>query len=183
MVQSLLYWCDLYKKLRYHALCLDVECTGSNGPLSVIGLYRPKEGEIDCISLVKGKNLNSEELKKAFEGCKLLITYNGLSFYIKKIDYEFPGVLPKVPVLDLYLFAKKLNLDTNLKVLETTLGIDRLYEFTKKRDIAVKLWQKYIKNHREETLNQLIEYNKQDAINLYPLAEKLVEMALERIEG
>jgi uncharacterized protein YprB with RNaseH-like and TPR domain len=179
---SNLLLCKLYKELKKHALCLDVEYAYFNGPISVIGLYKPAEGEIIYDSFVRGKNLNFENLKMAFSGCKLLITYNGFILDIPRIQNEFPGVLPKdVKVMDLYLMAKDLGLDTNLKVLETTLGIDRLHEFTKKRHIATKLWRKYEKNKNEKALNDLLEYNKQDTINLYPIAEKLVEMVLKKI--
>ena len=52
----------------------------------------------------------------------MLNTYNGKAIEVPMIEKEFPGVLPKVPMIDIYIWAKALNLDTNLKVLETTLS-------------------------------------------------------------
>jgi uncharacterized protein YprB with RNaseH-like and TPR domain len=181
MTASLLYWCEVYKKLKYEALCLDVETEGFNKPISVVGLYQPKDGLVEHTFFVRGKDLTLENLKQAFKSCKLLITYNGLSLDIPKIKQEFPGAIPEnIPVLDLYLFARKLGLDTNLKVLETTLNIDRLFEHTKRRFIAAKLWRKYSLGKNQQALLTLIEYNKQDTINLYPIAEQLVAMALKK---
>jgi len=174
------YWCELYKKLKHEALCLDIETTGFNGSITLVGLYNPRDGLMEHTYFIRNKDLNTENLKKAFQNCKLLITYNGASFDVPRIKREFPGSIPEeVLNFDLYLLAKKLKLNTNLKVLETTLGIDRLHEESKKRHIAVNLWKKYAHGKNEKALLALIEYNKQDTINLYPLAEKLIERAYQ----
>ena len=176
---ALKYWINLYKKNKFDSLCLDIEVTGGKDrEISVIGLYRPKDGIIENIALVKGDNLTLENLKYEFQGIKMLITFNGKSMDIPMIKKEFPGVIPEnMPIFDVYYVAKELNLDTNLKLLEKTLEVPRLHEFSEKRRIAVKLWNKWEKYHDKRALEMLIEYNKQDTINLYPLAEKLVEIA------
>jgi len=182
MVESLVYWCDLYKKLKSSALCLDIETTGKDGPISVVGLYKPKDGAIEYDSYIKDKNLTSENLRNAFKDCKMLITYYGLKHDVPRIKEEFPGVIPEgIPVIDLCLFAFRLGIKTNLKVLENTFNIDRIDDYSKKRYIAVKLWWKYKASNNEGALNSLIEYNKQDTINLYPLAEELVKMVYDKV--
>ncbi len=175
---TLKYWIGLYKRLKTEALCLDIEVTGGRDEfVSVVGIFKPKDGIVEADAYVRGQNLTQENLKTAFAGCKLLITFNGKSMDIPKINKEFPGAFPpKIPNFDIYFVAKELGLDTNLKVLEKTLEIERLHEFSERRHIAVKLWKKWEKYHDERALEMLIEYNKQDAVNLYPLAEKLVEI-------
>ena len=181
MTQPLLHWCKIYQELKQQSLCLDIETTGYNGPIAVIGLYKPKDGVMECESFVKGKNLDRETLRKAFDGCKMLITYNGLYFDVPKVKQEFPGIIREgTPVIDLYRFAKNLELDTNLKVLENTLGIERLEDYQKKRGIATKLWRKYSQYNDALALNMLLEYNRQDTINLYPIAEELVTRATKK---
>jgi len=171
------HWKNLYQKFKHQALCIDVEATYWNGPISVIGVYRPKEGEIDYTAYVRGDNLTAENLKQAFTGCELLITFNGLNYDVPEIEKQFPGVLPKnIPVIDLYLLAKELKLDTGLQVLENTFKIFRKAEVEGKRHISTKMWRKYEQKKDKRALNTLIEYNRQDAINLYPLAEKIMEM-------
>jgi uncharacterized protein len=182
MEYSLSYWCDLYKKYKENSLCLDIETIGFNRAICMVGLYKPQDGLIDCDVFIRGKNLNKEILKESFQGCKMIITYNGISFDIPRIKKEFPGVIPEdVQMLDLYLLAKQLNYNTNLKLLESCMGIDRLHEESKQRGIAIKLWRKYANGGNQEALKKLIEYNKQDTINLYPLAEKLIKMAQKKI--
>ena len=182
MVASLLYWCKLYDKLKHHSLCLDIETTGYNGEISIIGLYKPKDGPIECESLIKGENLNYENLKRMLVNCRMLITYNGISFDIPKVKKEFPGTIPDgIPVIDLYRFARKLGLNTNLKILENMLAVERIYAFSKKRRIAVKLWKRYVAYNDTQALSMLLEYNKQDTINLYPIAEQLVDMVYEKL--
>ena len=178
MIDGLSYWCSLYDKYKYEAICLDIETIGMNKEISVICFYQPKDGPIEVIQLVRGNDLNVENIKQAMLGCKLLITYNGIYFDLPRIKREFPNSIPEdIPVLDLFRFSKKLGAFTNLKVLEQTFRIERLRDDTQKRGIAVKLWKKFSEFGNSEALDKLLEYNKQDAINLFPLAERLVEMA------
>jgi uncharacterized protein len=177
MVLPLSHWKELYQKFKHEAICIDVEATYWDGPISVIGIYRPKEGEIEYHSFIRGVNLTPGNLKKMLTGCKLLITFNGTNYDVPEIEKQFPGVLPKnVPAIDLYLLARRLELDTNLKVLERTLGISRLESVENKRKISTKMWNRYEKKKDQKALNMLIEYNRQDTINLYPLAEKIMEL-------
>ena len=177
MVLPLHYWRELYERHKPTALCLDIEVSRYNGPISVLGLYQPKDGLIECQQFVKGKDLTRENLVQAFTGCTMLITFNGRKFDVPRIKREFPGVIPNIPIIDLYLFARRLGMKTNLKVLENTFGIDRLDPRTKRRGIAVRLWKRYITYGDEKALALLLEYNKQDTVNLYPLAEELMELA------
>lgn len=179
-MDSIDYWCKKYSELKNYALCLDLEGDGNKG-ISVVGLYIPKDGEIDSFAFIKNQNLDIENLRPFFSKAKMLITFNGFSFDIPQLKKDFPGLIPEdIPVFDIYILAKNLGLDTNLKVLETTLGIDRMDDFSKRRKIATRLWLKYQKYGDEVALARLIEYNKQDTINLYPLAEKLIEIAKNR---
>jgi uncharacterized protein YprB with RNaseH-like and TPR domain len=177
MVLPLSHWKKLYERYKYQALCLDVEATYWDGPISIIGVYKPKEGEIDYYYFVRGINLDEKNLKQMFADYKLLITFNGTNYDIPEIQKQFPGVIPKnLPVIDLYLLAKNLNLDAGLKTLERTFKIFRTEETDNKRRVATKLWKRYEKKKDEKALKMLIEYNRQDTINLYPLAEKIMEM-------
>ena len=177
MILPLSHWCDLYHQFKHAALCLDIETTGWNKPISVIGLYRPKEGIPEVLQLIRGQSLTRENLTWALNGCKLLITYNGIKFDLKRIRQDFPGILPyNIPVLDLYRFSKRCGIKTDLKSLENTFRIDRMEEFSKRKGIAVDLWRRY-QNGDQEALRKLLEYNRQDTINLYPLAEELTRRA------
>ncbi len=173
MTYNLNYWKRVYNKHKHKALCLDIE-VDREGNITVVGLYKPKDGPVEAKSFAKGINLNHQTLKEEFKDCELLITFNGLKWDIPKIKEKFPGVMPNVKVIDLYLIARQLNYNTNLKVLENTMRIERPEDLQNKRRIAMKMWYRYIKYNDEQAFNTLIEYNQQDAINLYPLAEELM---------
>ena len=126
---------------------------------------------------MRGINLDKESLKDSFADCKLLITFNGTKYDVPEIMKQFPGVIDgKTAVLDLYLLAKNLDYGAGLKTLEKTFNISRSESVDNKRKISTKLWRKYEKKKNQRALNTLIEYNRQDTINLYPLAEKLMGM-------
>ena len=118
MPDSLRYWYELYQRLKYESLCLDIEVTRWNGSVSVVGLYRPKEEIVESTSLIRGVNLSVESLKQALKNCKALITFNGVRFDIPYLKSQFPGAIPNVPIIDLYLIALKLDLGLGLKSLE-----------------------------------------------------------------
>ncbi len=166
---------DLYHKHKENTLCLDIETCFLNGPISVIGIYKPKSGHIDYSSFIKGKNLTPTLLKDAFQDCHILITYNGIKHDIPKIRLEFPNALPAhIKILDLYLLAKALGLGTNLTTLENTLRIDRSDSILRKRR-AIQMWKAYERYNDLSALKKLIEYNREDTINLYPILEELIK--------
>ena len=174
-MDKLHYMKKQYKRFLNQSLCLDIECAYWNGPISVIGIYKPGEGEMICHQFVKYQNLTKENLVSAFKNCKMLITYNGLKFDVPKIRKDLPGVLPeKVFVLDLYLLARELNLGASLKTVENTLNIERPAHLDNRRKIATKLWKSYTRFNNPQDLQMLLDYNRQDTVNLYPLAEALI---------
>ena len=177
MDHNLQNWLKLYEELKPHALCIDIEVTHYNGPISVLGTYEPKDGEIHYNSFIKGHNLTKENLMNIFSKCKLLIVYNGLRFDIPKINEEFLGVIPKeMQILDIFCLARKIGLGTNLKILENTLGIERMTGDHKGK--AIRLWQQYSRYQDKKALQMLLEYNKQDVINLYPIIEAIKKKTL-----
>lgn len=177
------YWRQCYYRHKQNALCLDIEVTRFNGPIALVGIFPPIDGYPNdhYQSFIKDKNLTKLNLIKAFEGKTMLITFNGISWDVKKIRQEFGNVIPKnILLFDLYLFAKSLGLGASLRTLEFTFGIERLHDPTKRKGIAIALWKKYQKTHHEASLRELIEYNKQDTINVYILAESLMEYTNQR---
>jgi len=178
-MQSLRHWAELYLKHKYQSLCIDIETEGINKPITVIGTYQPREGLVNYKPFIKGKNLG--DFPKSLNNIKLLITYNGLKHDMPKIRKVFQ--IPKLPVIDLYLFAKKLELGTNLQDLEKFFDIRRSNFQSRQRRQAVIHWKDYMRTKNQIYLDKLLTYNKDDTINLFPLAEKLIPYALDRIEG
>lgn len=178
MLAAVIPWYVRYQQLKHQALCLDIETMGFNGPISVIGIYRPASGFPDAVQWVHGEHHPEALLKDHFQRCKLLITFNGLSFDVPRLRAQFPSLIPEgLPIVDLYRIARHLGLPASLKTLEQMFGIERLDERTQRRGIAVRLWQNHQIFGDQGSLHRLLEYNRQDVINLYPLAECLMRIA------
>ena len=146
MPTNLSYWINLYKTFKKDSICLDIEVTDFGGPISLIGIYTPKPGLIECQTFIRGKNLEKDNIQAIFSNAKLIITFNGWSFDIPKIKEEFPGLIPDtLKILDLHLFAKALDMPHSLRTLENTFGIEILTKDSERKGIAIKLWNQHLR--------------------------------------
>jgi uncharacterized protein YprB with RNaseH-like and TPR domain len=162
------HW-QLYKIFGDYVRYLDIETTGlfpGCDEVTMVGIFDGKNYE----ALVAGKNLILTSLKKAMEGCKLLITYYGRIFDVPFLQEAYPTLDLRIPHFDLCFTGRRLGLKGGLKAVEVSLGIARP-EGIKHIDGfgAVQLWYEYVDGNKE-SLNRLIEYNKADTINLARIA-------------
>ena len=102
---------------------------------------------------------------------KTIVTFNGDLFDLPTLDKYFNLDLKRAcSSVDLFKVKKNLGLPGGLKELEKMYGIKR-----KTAGIdgykAVLLWEKYMKKGQLGALKLLLEYNKEDVINLIPLEE------------
>ena len=85
MTLPLSHWAGLYTAYKSDSLCLDIETEGVHGPITIVGLYRPRDGLIECTQLVRGIDLTQESLRNALKNCRLLITFNGIKHDIARM--------------------------------------------------------------------------------------------------
>ena len=147
---------------------LDIETT-FQGSISVIGIYRPDLGTIQLV----GPGVNDLALYTALEGASTLVTFNGSSFdlpvirkrlYIDlKRDYEH---------CDLMHVCRRHGLRGGLKRIETGLGIGRASAGISGWD-APRLWHRYETSGDDGALATLLEYNREDVVNLAVLEERI----------
>lgn len=160
----------LFDVFKDNTVCLDIETNGfqpgHGGYVTVVGLYDGYEWK----SFIRGENLTTENLNRALEGYKCLITFYGASFDVPFLQRSFPGIRFNIPHFDLCYAARKLEIDGGLKKLETLFGIEREEAV---RGIsgfdAVKLWEQ-VKKGSTEARELLLIYNKEDTSNLLRLA-------------
>jgi len=158
----------LYNFFKEDVVYLDIETTGYYGDITVVGLYNGLNTKI----MVKGINLNPEALKQYLKQFKLLVTFNGLSFDVPVLEKYFPGVIPKIPHLDLRYAAKKVGLEGGLKNIEKILGIQRPEELNEMHGSdAIYLWNMFKSTGNRDYLQKLIMYNEEDIINLKKISE------------
>jgi len=155
---------------------LDIETTGLNPSgcdITVIGIHICNNGNSSFIQLV-GKDITKQSVLESLQGVNLLYTYNGNRFDLPFIHSRLGINLAKVFThIDLMYHCWRKNLYGGLKSVERQLGIERRlvgidgYE-------AVKLWWRYVDSFDLDALNTLLEYNKEDVVNLKSLKERLI---------
>lgn len=154
---------------------IDIETTGlstSYADLTVIGIGIEHGGEMRVMQLVE-RDLSEQKLLTALAGIEELYSYNGsrfdLPFLRAKLGVDLKTCFKHT---DLMYACWRNNLMGGLKVVEMRLGIDR-----KLRGIdgwaAVRLWYQYVNDCDIEALKILLDYNREDVVNLRFLREKL----------
>ena len=158
--------CDIY---------LDIETTGLSpgaDAITVIGIYRCNGSESEVIQLV-GDAVTAENLLAALEGAGTIYTYNGQRFDLCFIKAVLGINLEDLcEHHDLMYACWQNNLYGGFKAVERQLGIPRKLQGISGYD-AVLLWWRYINDGDEDALNTLLEYNKEDVLNLKVLRERL----------
>ena len=155
---------------------LDIETTGlsfTDCMVTVIGMYICNGEDARVVQLV-GRDITSDSILEALEGVRMLHTYNGSRFDLPFI-YDCIGIdLNRIlPHRDLMYDCWRNNLYGGLKAVERQLGIERRLKDMNGWE-AVKLWWKYVESFDLDALNKLLEYNKEDVVNLNILKAKLL---------
>ncbi|MCS7273155.1 MAG: ribonuclease H-like domain-containing protein [Fimbriimonadales bacterium] len=152
-----------YEEFRHETAYLDVE-TDEDQRITVIGVY---DG-VEVYHFVRGDNL--EEFPEFIQEFAMLVTFNGLSFDIPLIQRTFPELVLDQFHLDLCPTLRRLGLRGGLKRIEQQLGLirDPDLEGLSGRE-AVLLWRAYRLGHNA-ALETLLRYNREDVVNLKPLA-------------
>ena len=154
---------------------IDIETTGlsrEHHDLTVIGVGVENNGSIEVVQLFDS-TLNKKALLHSLDGVTELYSYNGARFDLPFIRTKFDiNLISLYKHNDLMFTCWKKNLKGGMKSVEKQLGIKR-----KLTDIdgfmAVQLYWDYVNNCNQEALQTLLEYNKEDVVNLHFLREKL----------
>ena len=160
--------------MKYRAY-IDIETTGLSrrfAELTVIGIALEKDGRCRIVQLLEG-DLSDEKLLSVLDSVDELYSYNGSRFDLPFIRAKLGVDLNKCfKHTDLMYDCWRCKLKGGLKAVERKLGIDRRL---KEVDgyVAVKLWYEYVNNHSQKALATLLEYNREDIINLQVLRQKL----------
>jgi len=154
---------------------LDIETTGLfpyYDEITVIGIYLVKDGEGKVIQFV-GDKVTKTKLLRALLGVKTIYTYNGSRFDLPFINFRLDVALEEVfHHHDLMYDCWQRSLYGGFKAVEQQLGIPRQLQGIGGVE-AVMLWWRYKINHDQKALDLLLEYNKEDVVNLKALKEKL----------
>lgn len=159
----------------YKEAYLDIETTGLSPQycqITVVGIHLVNEYETRFIQLV-GDDVTAENILQTLEGVSTLYTYNGsrfdLPFIYSRLGTDLCRLLQHC---DLMYHCWQNNLYGGFKAVERQLGIKRRLKEVNGYE-AVRLWWKYVNDYDEDALATLLEYNKEDVVNLKSLKERL----------
>ena len=154
---------------------LDIETTGLSpeyGEITVIGIHICNGEDSTFVQLV-GRDITTDNMLEALNGVEIIHTYNGrrfdLPFIHRKLDINLEEMFSH---RDLMYDCWKNNLRGGFKAVERQLGINRNSVGITGFD-AVRLWWRYVDTFDLDALNTLLQYNREDVINLKILKEKL----------
>jgi uncharacterized protein YprB with RNaseH-like and TPR domain len=150
---------------------LDIETTGGTEgeDITVIGLY---DG-MTMRAWVKGRDL--EEFPEAVAPYAALVTFFGTGFDLPMLRRRFPDLPFDQLHVDLCFALKRLGYHGGLKKIEGELGLARSAETHGLSGWdAVRLWREYRYGSRE-ALELLLNYNREDVVNLQALMELAYE--------
>jgi len=154
---------------------LDIETTGLSpefDEITVIGIHLCHGDDTRFTQLV-GKDVTQDNVMEALAGVNRIYTYNGSRFDLPFIHYCLGINLDVLFVHhDLMYDCWKRNLYGGFKAVERQLGIARRLTEVNGYE-AVRLWWRYVDNFDLEALNLLLEYNREDVLNLRFLRELL----------
>ena len=147
---------------------LDIETT-FGGEISVIGIYHENGTLIQLV----GDEVTGQNLITSLNKTTTIVTYNGSRFDLPVIKNRLGTDLKEqFHSSDLMYECWRQNLYGGLKKVEEQLGVTRDSQGIDGWE-AMRLWDRYKKNHDLNALKTLLDYNRDDVINLPILEEKL----------
>jgi len=151
---------------------LDIE-TSFRGEITIVGIFCPPDRMIQLV----GDEVNWTNLWNALEGVASILTYNGSRFDLPVIKRAIQLDLNRYfECRDLMYDCWRKNLYGGLKRVEEQLGIERTSKGIDGWE-AMRLWERFRLYGDEEALRVLLEYNREDVVNLHHLESYLGEVA------
>ena len=154
---------------------LDIETTGLScqyAAITVVGMYLVNGVEDRMVQLV-GQEVTCDNLLESLKGVDRIYTYNGSRFDLPFINDSLGTNLATLfSHHDLMYDCWRCNLYGGFKAVEQQLGIPRKLQGVSGWD-AVRLWWQYLDYGDCFALATLLEYNREDVMNLKVLRERL----------
>jgi len=154
---------------------LDIETTGLSpydSELTVIGICVEQGRRHRVVQLV-GDEITEKALWSVLDGIGRIYTYNGRRFDLPFIATRLGvDIAASLHHHDLMFDCWRNRLYGGFKAVERRLGIRRKTTGVDGFE-AVRLWYRYVNNGDEDALGLLLEYNREDVVNLRKLRRKL----------
>ena len=147
---------------------LDIE-TSYNSDITIIGIFYA-DGHVRQLI---GDEITCENLLESLNGIETIITYNGSRFDLPVIRNKLGlDLTTHYTCFDLMYECWEKNLYGGLKRVEAQLGIERASQSIDGWE-AMQLWENYVRYHDQQALGILLQYNRDDIMNLVILEKRL----------
>jgi hypothetical protein len=154
---------------------LDIETTGLSCPyadITVIGIYLVNNSSSRLVELA-GKEVTSDNLLESLNGVNKIYAYNGrrfeLAFVHDSLEIDLADVFHQH---DLMYDCWRCNRKGGFKAAEQQPGIPRQLKGMSGWDAVIQWWR-YQQYGDRTALATLLQYNKEDVMNLKALRERL----------
>jgi len=155
---------------------LDIETTGLSpayDEITVVGIHLCNGTNAEFLQLV-GMEITVDSILEALKGVSIIYTYNGKSFDLPFIQSRLGiNLTEHFHHHDLMYDCWRCNLYGGFKAVERQLGIERKLVEVNGYE-AVRLWWRYVDYFDLDALDTLLEYNREDVLNLKALKERLL---------
>ncbi len=158
-------------------LYIDIETTGLSpveNDITVIGALKGCE----FVQLINGVNLSNASVSELFSNVTEIVSFNGERFDLPFIQSKFGFVKFPNNHKDLMRLGWSKGYYGGLKKLEKLFGLTRNSGVSNGFE-AVVLWKKHV-NGCSESLKKLLDYNKEDVVNLVKLEKILEKKIIEK---
>ena len=153
---------------------LDIE-TCASGEVTVVGIFREDRG----LRQLVGGEITDVTLWETLDGVDTICTFNGDRFDLPILERQVRVDLrQRFQSLDLLRECRRAGLKGGLKQLEERFGIARSTRGMNGWD-ALRLWARYENEGDRAALDVLLEYNREDVMNLLHLERIVVGVGLE----
>jgi uncharacterized protein YprB with RNaseH-like and TPR domain len=153
---------------------LDIE-TCAGGEVTVVGIFREDRGLCQLV----GGEITDVTLWETLDGVDTICTFNGDRFDLPILERQVRVDLRnRFRSLDLLRECRRAGLKGGLKQLEERFGIARSTRGMNGWD-ALQLWARFENEGDRAALDVLLEYNREDVMNLLQLERIVVGVGLE----
>ncbi len=156
---------------------LDIETTGLSpeySEITVVGIYLTDGPNSQFVQLV-GSQISGDAILQSLTRVKEIYTYNGSRFDLPFIHARHGVNLENhFDHCDLMYHCWRNKLFGGLKGVERCLGIERRLKEVNGYE-AVRLWWRYVNDGDQGSLQKLLDYNKEDVVNLKVLRDRLLQ--------
>lgn len=153
---------------------LDIE-TCAAGDVTIVGIFREDRG----LRQLVGGEITDVNVWETLDGVDTICTFNGDRFDLPILERQVRvNLRQRFRSLDLLRECRRAGLKGGLKRLEERFGIARSTQGMNGWD-AMRLWERYENEGDRAALNVLLEYNREDVMNLMQLERIVVGVGLE----